>query len=69
MILRSVVVCDPILGNGKDVPTAKNTHTIVELLFQKVFSTRSVQNGYKAENWGNEFSWQEVLYWNLERRT
>jgi hypothetical protein len=27
-----------------------------ELLLEMVFSTRSVQCGYKVENWGNQFS-------------
>jgi hypothetical protein len=36
----------------KQVPGATNTHTI-ELLLQTLFSTPSVQSGYKEDNWGD----------------
>jgi hypothetical protein len=41
---------------GKHVPAATNTHTIIELLLETVFSTRSVYNGYKGDNWGDMVS-------------
>jgi hypothetical protein len=37
---------------GKHVPAATNTKTTVELLLETVFSTGSVQSGYKEDNWG-----------------
>jgi hypothetical protein len=37
---------------GKHIPTAKNTHATIGLLFQMVFSTQSMQRGYKEDNWG-----------------
>jgi hypothetical protein len=41
---------------GKHVPAATNTHGNIELLLEMVFSTRSVQRGYKENNWGNPVS-------------
>jgi hypothetical protein len=35
---------------GKQVPAAMNTHAIIELLLETVFSTRSVQMVYKEDN-------------------
>jgi hypothetical protein len=32
---------------------AMNMRATTELLLETVFSTRSVQNGYKEENWGD----------------
>jgi hypothetical protein len=43
---------------GKHVPAATSTHTTVELLLETVFSTRSVQSGYKEDNWGYSVSCQ-----------
>jgi methylglyoxal synthase len=40
---------------GKHVPVATNMHTI-ELLLKTVFSTQSVQRGYKEDNWGKPVS-------------
>jgi hypothetical protein len=37
---------------GKYVPVATNTHATIELLFQTVFSARSLQRGCKEDNWG-----------------
>jgi hypothetical protein len=37
---------------GKHVPAAMNTHSTIELLLETAFSTRSVQSGYKEDNWG-----------------
>jgi hypothetical protein len=34
----------------------KHASTTTELLLGTVFSTRSVQSGYKEENWGSQFS-------------
>jgi hypothetical protein len=41
---------------GKHVPVATDTHATIEVLFEAVFSTRSMQRGYKEENWGNQVS-------------
>jgi hypothetical protein len=41
---------------GKYVPAATNTHTIIEVRLETVLSTRSVQRGYKEDNWGNQVS-------------
>jgi hypothetical protein len=41
---------------SKYVPTATNTNTTIELLLETVFSARSVQNGYKENNWGHPVS-------------
>jgi hypothetical protein len=35
----------------KYVPAATNTYTTIELLLETVFSNRSVQGGYKEDNW------------------
>jgi hypothetical protein len=34
----------------------KHASTTTELLLETVFSIRSMQNGYKEEKWGNQFS-------------
>jgi hypothetical protein len=41
---------------GKHFPAATNTHTTIELLLETEFSTRSVQSGYKEDNWGDRVS-------------
>jgi hypothetical protein len=42
----------------------KHTSTTTELLLETVFSTQSVQRGYKKENWGDPVSWElEVSLW------
>jgi hypothetical protein len=48
----------PVSGQriGKHVPAAMNTNTTI--LLETVFSTSSVQSGYKEENWGNPVSFQ-----------
>jgi hypothetical protein len=38
---------------GKDVPAATNTNTTIHFLLETVFSTLSVQSGYKEDNWGD----------------
>jgi hypothetical protein len=38
---------------GKYVPAAMGTHATIEALLETVFSTLSVQRGYKEDNWGN----------------
>jgi hypothetical protein len=43
---------------GKHIPAATNTHTTLELLLESVFSTRSVQSGYKDDNLGHPVSCQ-----------
>jgi hypothetical protein len=37
---------------------SKHASTTKELLLETAFSIRSVQSGYKEENWGNHFSCQ-----------
>jgi hypothetical protein len=37
----------------KHVSAAMNTHTTIQLLLETVFSARSVQTGYKKNNWGD----------------
>jgi hypothetical protein len=46
---------------GKHVPAATDTHAI-QVLLGTVFSTRSVQRGYKKDNWDNRVSsvWESV---------
>jgi hypothetical protein len=58
----------PLLANGsetfvsrqrlrKHVPTTTDTHATIEVLLETVFSARSVQKGYKEDNWRtNNFS-------------
>jgi hypothetical protein len=41
---------------GKHVPAATNTQATIELLLETVFSTRSMQRGYKEDNWGGPVS-------------
>jgi hypothetical protein len=41
---------------AKHVPAATNTNITIELLLETVFSTRSVQYGYKEDNWGDPVS-------------
>jgi hypothetical protein len=38
---------------GKHVPAAKYTHATIEVLLERVFSTRSMQKGRKEYSWGN----------------
>jgi hypothetical protein len=38
---------------GKHVPAAAGMLATIEVLLEKVFSTRFVQRGYKEDNWGN----------------
>jgi hypothetical protein len=35
---------------GKQVPAAKDTHATIEVLLEMLFSTQSVQRGYKEDN-------------------
>jgi hypothetical protein len=41
---------------GKHVPAATDTHATIEVLLKTVFSTRSVQRGYREDNWGNRLN-------------
>jgi hypothetical protein len=41
---------------GKHVPAATDTHATIDALLETVFSTRSVQSGYKEENWNKRVS-------------
>jgi hypothetical protein len=43
---------------GKHVPAATNTNTTIELLLETAFSIRSVQSGYKEDNWDDPVSCQ-----------
>jgi hypothetical protein len=38
---------------GKHNPAAKDKHTTIEVRFETVFSTRSLQTGYNEDNCGN----------------
>jgi hypothetical protein len=42
---------------SKHIPASTNTHAKIELLFETVFSTRSVQMGYKEDKWDDPDSW------------
>jgi hypothetical protein len=44
---------------SKHVSGATNSHTI-ELLLERVFSTQSVQSGYKEDNWGDPVGYQLI---------
>jgi hypothetical protein len=70
------VLCNPFLGNGsrKHVPAAMNTHAIIEILLETVFSMSLVPRSYLEDNLGDQVScsvdnWQSVLYWNLGGKT
>jgi hypothetical protein len=39
--------------HGKHVAGATNTHSIIELMLETVFSTWSVQSGHKEDNWSD----------------
>jgi hypothetical protein len=41
---------------GKHIPAATNMYVTIYVLLETVFSTRSVQRGYKENNWGNRLS-------------
>jgi hypothetical protein len=41
---------------GKHVFSATDTHTTIEVLLETMFSTQSVEMGYKEDNWGNRVS-------------
>jgi hypothetical protein len=41
---------------GKHLPAATDTHATIEVLLEMVFSIRSVERGYKKNNWGNRIS-------------
>jgi hypothetical protein len=43
---------------GKHLPVKTNTYKTVELLLETVFSTQSVQIGYKEDNWGYPVGYQ-----------
>jgi hypothetical protein len=45
-------------GISKHILAATNTNTTIELPFETVFSTRSVQSGYKEDNWSDPVSCQ-----------
>jgi hypothetical protein len=39
---------------NKQVSAATNKHTTTQLLLEMLFYTRSVQKGYKEENWSDQ---------------
>jgi hypothetical protein len=41
---------------GKHFPATTDMHATVEVLLETMFPTRSVQRGYKENNWGNRVS-------------
>jgi hypothetical protein len=41
---------------GKHVHAVTDTHATIEVLLETVFPTRSVERGYKEDNWGNRVS-------------
>jgi hypothetical protein len=51
-------VMQPVPGKwfGKHVPAATNVHVTMRLLMEIVFSTRSVQRGYKEDKWDDPVS-------------
>jgi hypothetical protein len=46
---------------GKYVPAATNTHATIGVVLETVFSTRSVKEGYKKDNWSNKVSASELI--------
>jgi hypothetical protein len=55
---------------GTHVPLATDTHATIEVLLETVFSTQSVQRGYKEDNWGNRVSsvQEAVKKWDSWKR-
>jgi hypothetical protein len=59
---------EPLLANGfettlvsrqrldKHVPAATDSHATIEVLLGTVFSSPSVQRGYREDKWGNRVS-------------
>jgi hypothetical protein len=53
---------------GKHVPAATDTNATIEVLLETMSFTRSVQRGYKKENYGNQVSsLREAVKRGLER--
>jgi hypothetical protein len=52
---------------GKHVPAVMNTNMTIQLPLETVFSTSSVESGYKKENWGNPVSFQLSVQWRSAR--
>jgi hypothetical protein len=53
---------------GKHFHAATDMHATIEVLLETVFSIRSVQMGYKEENWDNQVSsLREAVKRGLER--
>jgi hypothetical protein len=46
---------------GKRVPAATNTQTTIDLLLETAFYTRSVQNAYKEDKWGDRVTCQLLV--------
>jgi hypothetical protein len=44
----------------KHVPAAKNTQATIVLLLETVFSTWSVQRGFKEDNWGDPVEYKRL---------
>jgi hypothetical protein len=51
---------------GKHVPAATDTHATIEVLLETVFSTRSVQRGFKEDKWGYRVSSVREKYKRLK---
>jgi hypothetical protein len=60
---QDIVACRAVYRRrvGKHVPAATDMHAIIEVMLETVFSSRSVQRGYKKDNWtvGREPSFGE----------
>jgi hypothetical protein len=41
---------------GKHVPAAMHKHATIKALLETMYSIRSVERGYKEDNWGNRVS-------------
>jgi hypothetical protein len=41
---------------SKHIPVVTNMHATIELLLETVFSTWSMQRGYKEDSWGDPVS-------------
>jgi hypothetical protein len=50
--LVSIVACRAVSRQrfGEHIPAATDTHAKIEVLFETVFSARSVQRGYKEDS-------------------
>jgi hypothetical protein len=56
VVCRAVTMQRPRDKLGKHVPAATHTHATMELFLETVSFIRSVQKGYKEDNWKKNFS-------------